>query len=84
VESPLPPAKAVLPNPKPLNLEVMVKWKVLIKDRLPENDKFVYYCVVPKDYEKLARNNAEVLRWIKEARWRLDYYRDESKLDGRK
>ena len=25
---------------------------------------------------------ADILRWIKEAQWRLDYYRGEGQLDG--
>jgi hypothetical protein len=78
-----PPHRQPLPNPKPLDLEIGIKWKVLIKDRIPEKDDFVFYCVVPKDYEKLSRNNAEILRWVKESKWRLDYYRDEGKIDGR-
>ena len=26
---------------------------------------------------------ADILRWVKEAQWRLDYYRGEGQLDGR-
>lgn len=42
----------------------------------------MYYGVTPKNYEVLARNMADILRWVKEARWRLDYYRGEGLFDG--
>jgi hypothetical protein len=76
------PVKPTLPNPKSIDLEIGIKWKVLIKSRIPEKDDFVFYCVTPKDYEKMARNNGEILRWVKEAKWRLDYYRNEKGLDN--
>jgi hypothetical protein len=34
----------------------------------------VLYAVTPKGYETLSRNEADVLRWIKEAMFRLRYY----------
>lgn len=41
---------------------------------MPKED-FVFIALTPRDYENLAINNAEALRWVKEAKWRLDYYR---------
>jgi hypothetical protein len=40
-----------------------------------------YIALTVPDYEVLARNMAEVRRWIEEATWRLQYYRGD--LDGR-
>ena len=70
-----------LPNPQAVNLSPF-KWKVLTRKRLPKGDQWVYYALTPKEYETLARNMAELLRWVKEAKWRLAYYRGKGKLDG--
>lgn len=35
----------------------------------------VYFALTPKEYEELSLNMADILRWVKEARWRLDYYK---------
>lgn len=31
-------------------------------------------CMTVEAYQNLARNLADVTRWVQEARWRLDYY----------
>lgn len=33
-------------------------------------------CLTPQAYENLARNLADLVRWVQEARARLDYYGD--------
>lgn len=30
--------------------------------------------LTPKEFEALSYNLAEILRWVKEAMWRLQYY----------
>lgn len=77
-----PDARPPLPNPKPIETSPF-KWKVVTRDRLPEGDRWVYYAITPQEYEVLSRNMAEMLRWVREAKWRLDYYRGEGELDGR-
>jgi len=37
----------------------------------------VLIALTPQDYETLARNQADTLRWVREAMWRLQYYRQE-------
>lgn len=76
-----PDAHPPLPNPRPIETSPF-KWHVLTQDRLPEGDTWVYYGVTPKEYEVLARNMADMLRWVREAQWRLKYYRGEGQLDG--
>jgi hypothetical protein len=51
-------------------------------DRMPEGDGWVYYGLTPRQYEILAKNMADILRWVKEAEWRLQYYRGEGEIDG--
>lgn len=31
-------------------------------------------CLDGDQYDTLSRNTAEILRWVKEAQWRLDWY----------
>lgn len=80
VEAPKPDKRPVLPNPKPIDT-APIKFKVLTRETLPEGE-FVYYGLSVKDYETLARNMADILRWVKEAEWRLRYYRGEGGVDG--
>ena len=74
-------AKPNLPNPQPIEINNF-KFKVLTETTLPSESGWVYYGLTPSQYEILARNTAEMLRWIKEANWRLKYYRDDAGLDG--
>ncbi len=76
VEIDRPEAKPLLPNPRPLTLRD-VKPTVLKPDRLPEGNDWVFIAMTPRQYEVLALNNSEMLRFICEAMWRLRYYRDE-------
>ncbi len=81
VEIDRPDERPALPNPKPIETSPF-KWRVITPDRLPEGGGWVYYGITPKSYEVLARNMADILRWVKEAKWRLDYYRGEGLFDG--
>lgn len=63
-----------MPPPQPIEVQP-VEWHVLTPDRVPEGE-WVYFGVTPEEYEILAKNMAEILRWVKEAQWRLDYYGD--------
>lgn len=73
--------KPNLPNPQPIDLN-NYKFKVLTETTLPKESGWVYYGLTPGQYEILARNTAEMLRWVKEANWRLRYYRGDAGLDG--
>jgi hypothetical protein len=55
------PAVASLPDPAPI-VQNDVTWIIVDGN----------YCVDPGDYETIALNRADVLRWIKEAKWQLD------------
>lgn len=52
-------------------------WKVLTPETLPEGDEWVYFGLSVRDYEALSLNQADVLRWVQEAVWRLRYYSGE-------
>lgn len=77
-----PDARPPLPNPRPIETSTF-KWKVVTRDRLPEGDRWVYYAITPQEYEVLSRNMAEMLRWVREAQWRLEYYRGKGQIDGK-
>jgi len=51
------------------------EWHVVTPDQLPEGD-WVLFSLTPKGYENLSLTFADTLRWIREARHRLDYYRE--------
>lgn len=74
------PTLPALPDPKPIQ-QTPFKWEVLTPDKLPDDERWVRYGLTVKDYEALARNMAEILRWVKEAEWRLRYYRGEGEVD---
>ena len=65
VEVPTPPTSIPVTLPLPLDL-VPVEFKVVTPDRVPEGD-WVYIALHPRQYENLARNQTELLRWIREA-----------------
>lgn len=72
--SPERPEDPPLPDPSPIRL-LEVKFIVLNKDNLPANDDWTYVALTFKDYENLAKNNAEILRWMRETKARLLYHR---------
>lgn len=66
-----PAEKPALPRPAPLALGP-VHWTVTSEGK---------FCLDARGYEQLSRNNAEVLRWVGEASWQIDYYRGEQHAD---
>jgi hypothetical protein len=80
IEVPKPDARPALPNPEPINT-APIEFKILTPETIPDGE-YVYYGMNVRDYETLARNMADILRWVKDAKWRLDYYRGEGELDG--
>lgn len=71
-----PPERTSIPDPQPVDLQE-VDWRVLTPDTIPEDLGWAFIALTPEDYERLSLNQAELLRWITEARWRLRYYRGE-------
>ena len=47
-------------------------------DRLEKGE--AYIALSPKDYESLSLTMSDIIRWIKEARWRLKYYKGEEQI----
>lgn len=72
-----PEGKPSIPNPQHLNL-LDVDFVVLTPDTIPRNEDWVYIALTPRQYENLAKNQAEFLRFTKESLWRLKYYRGEN------
>lgn len=64
-----------LPLPSPLSLN---DWQVEDKPCYDENN-VAKICMTPRDYEIVSKNMAELLRWIKESKWQLDYYKNNLK-----
>ena len=71
-----PEPRPALPNPSPIQT-APVQWVVVTPENLPEGSEWVFFALTPKDYENLSRNQADTLRWVTEAHWRLRYYRGE-------
>jgi hypothetical protein len=64
-----------LPDPEPIETRP-IQWKVLTEKDIIEKDE-AYIALSPKDYEELALSMSDIVRWVKEARWRLNYYKGE-------
>lgn len=56
-----------MPLPKPIEL-MKVEFATI------ETEQGTRFVFTPDQYERLTLNIAEMLRWIKEAMWRLQYY----------
>lgn len=69
------PPPAVLPDIQPVRLET-VRWKVI------EVDGQSGFALTARDYEALSRNMAELARWTKEARFQIDFYRNNARQAG--
>lgn len=68
-----PDETPTVPNPQPIST-LPVDWKVVRgADTLPANAAL--FCLTDRGYENLSKNHAEALRWVREAMWRLRYYR---------
>lgn len=72
-----PTERPVLPDPAPIQTR-RVEWQVVTPDTLPEGNDWVLFSMTAKDYENLAKTMADTIRWVKEAKWRLQYYRGET------
>lgn len=64
------PKSPTVPKPQPIKT-YPIHWIVIVQ----END--VYFAITAKDYENLSKTNADILRWVQEADWRLDFYKNE-------
>ena len=67
------PTKQVLPLPDPID-QVDVTWIVVVPEDQPG---VVWFALTPQQYENLAKNTAETLRWITEAASQLEHYREQ-------
>jgi hypothetical protein len=63
-----------LPNPAPIRT-LPVDWVVVTPGNLPAGD-FVIFGMDADSYENLSLNTADILRWVTEAKVRLDTYRE--------
>lgn len=64
------PKPMVLPAVNPVSLKA-VTWKVFVDNGVS------YFALDAKGYEDLATNNAELLRWVKEASFQMKAYRED-------
>jgi len=67
------PTKQILPLPNPID-QVAVTWIVVVPEDQPG---VVWFALTPQQYENLAKNTAETIRWVTEAESQLEHYRDE-------
>lgn len=63
-----------LPNPAPITT-LPVEWTVVTPGTLPAGD-FVIIGLDAANYENLSLNMADIIRWVTEAKTRLDTYRE--------
>lgn len=66
------PEKQILPAPSPID-QVEVVWVVITPEDQPG---VVWFALTPQQYENLAKNTAEILRWVTEAEAQLEHYRE--------
>lgn len=78
VELKQPPNKPALPLPAPISLQP-VTFIVVTPATVPVGDDWTLVALSPKQYEALTRNDAEIIRWMKEAMFQLLYYRETEK-----
>ena len=71
-----PTERPPLPNPPPIETRKL-EWTVLTPETLPLGDDWVFFGLTPRAYEDLSLNQADTLRFIDEAMWRLNYYTGE-------
>lgn len=74
---PRPDPTPPLPDPAPLDLRT-VDWTVVTAATVPKEPGWVIIGLTPEQYENLSLNTAEMLRYVREAKWRLMYYRGEA------
>jgi hypothetical protein len=74
VEVPLPPETTSLAPVAPLNL-LPTEWEVLTHQTIPSDPAWVSLGMTPESYENFARNQAEITRWVTEARFQLERYK---------
>lgn len=67
IQAERPPAKPPLPRPAPVET-LPVDWTVVATEDGPA------LALTEEQFQHLAQNLAELLRWIREAAWRLHYY----------
>ena len=94
-----PPEIIALPLPQPIQMLSFKgdPFTILTPETIPINERYedqredifedmewVFFGVTPSNYEVLSKNQAEVLRWITEAMWRLLYYSNEDAPDERR
>ena len=75
-EIPRPETRPNLPDPAPIKTHD-IDWKILTEKSIISEGE-AYFALSPKDYEELALTMADIIRWIKEAGWRLNYYKGEN------
>jgi hypothetical protein len=63
--------RQLLPPPRPLELIEHEPWHVITLDGV------VYFAIRPKDYEIMAKNNAELLRYLRDTTDHIRYLRSE-------
>lgn len=78
----LPERRPSVPDPAPLDLQ-QVHWDVVTPDTLPDGADWALFALTADQYERLSLNIAELLRWVREAKWRLDYYSERLPEDVR-
>lgn len=73
-ELPRPPEKAMLPPPAPVR-EEPVRFVVLTPKTVPGGRDWMFIALTPGAYAAMARNRAEIQRWVRDAVHQIEYYR---------
>lgn len=73
----LPNSCPVFPDPVPINT-LPVVWQVITPTTTPEGEEWVLFALDTDQYENLSLTTADILRWVKEASWRLNKHKEHS------
>lgn len=62
--------RIALPHPEPIETEEVLFHVIETGD----------ICLTGDQYDAMSRNISDILRWVREARWRLDWYHDDAEV----
>lgn len=67
-----------MPKPAPVNMGKPVQWKVIISKNPKTGEDEALYAITPKEYERMAKQLADMIRYNTQIQYQLCYYRKEA------
>ena len=64
-----------LPRPAPVTVGKPVQWQVIIRKNEKTGQDEAVYAVTPKEYERMSKMFADIIRYNKQVQYQLCFYR---------